>query len=93
MLFHNVQKGFIVQTGDPTGTGKGGSSVYGCADCAFAMPCRLLHGQRRMYGTLTFCDAFGGCNSYVTRIYTGTYTAQEQTKWESRCFTNFKVSQ
>lgn len=28
-LFHNVQKGFIVQTGDPTGTGKGGSSVYG----------------------------------------------------------------
>jgi len=38
VLFHNVQKGFIVQTGDPTGTGKGGSSVYGCADCAFAMP-------------------------------------------------------
>ena len=31
VLFHNVQKGFIVQTGDPTGTGNGGSSVYGCA--------------------------------------------------------------
>lgn len=31
MLFHNVQKSFIAQTGDPTGTGKGGSSVYGCA--------------------------------------------------------------
>jgi peptidyl-prolyl cis-trans isomerase-like 4 len=31
VLFHNVQKGFIAQTGDPTGTGKGGSSVYGCA--------------------------------------------------------------
>lgn len=30
-LFHNVQRNFIVQTGDPTGTGKGGSSVYGCA--------------------------------------------------------------
>ncbi len=25
-LFHNVQKGSLVQTGDPTGTGKGGDS-------------------------------------------------------------------
>ena len=29
-LFHNVQPHFIAQTGDPTGTGKGGDSVYGC---------------------------------------------------------------
>lgn len=28
-LFHNVQRNFIAQTGDPTGSGKGGSSVYG----------------------------------------------------------------
>jgi len=28
-LFHDVQKNFIVQTGDPTGTGKGGESIYG----------------------------------------------------------------
>jgi len=27
-LFHNVQKGSLVQTGDPTGTGKGGDSLY-----------------------------------------------------------------
>lgn len=41
VLFHNVQKGFIAQTGDPTGTGKGGSSVYGCA---FAQ--KALWGRR-----------------------------------------------
>lgn len=29
-LFHNVQRNFIAQTGDPTGTGKGGESIYGC---------------------------------------------------------------
>ena len=29
VLLFNVQRNFIVQTGDPTGTGKGGSSVYG----------------------------------------------------------------
>jgi len=28
-LFHNVQKNFMIQTGDPTGTGNGGQSVYG----------------------------------------------------------------
>ena len=32
-LFHFIssQKGFIAQTGDPTGTGKGGESIYGIA--------------------------------------------------------------
>lgn len=29
VLFHAVAKDFVVQTGDPTGTGKGGDSVYG----------------------------------------------------------------
>ena len=28
VLFHAVTKDFVVQTGDPTGTGKGGDSVY-----------------------------------------------------------------
>ncbi|CAG9853992.1 unnamed protein product [Phyllotreta striolata] len=28
-LFHRSIKGFIVQTGDPTGTGKGGISIWG----------------------------------------------------------------
>lgn len=28
-LFYNVQHNFIMQTGDPTNTGRGGKSVYG----------------------------------------------------------------
>lgn len=31
VLFFNVQADFIAQTGDPTGTGQGGSSIYGYA--------------------------------------------------------------
>ncbi|GMK56903.1 hypothetical protein CspeluHIS016_0307430 [Cutaneotrichosporon spelunceum] len=29
VIFHRVVKGFIVQTGDPLGSGKGGESIYG----------------------------------------------------------------
>lgn len=28
-MFHTIEREFIAQTGDPTGTGKGGESVYG----------------------------------------------------------------
>ena len=28
-IFHRIVKGFIVQGGDPTGTGMGGESIYG----------------------------------------------------------------
>lgn len=28
-LFHNIQRNYLIQTGDPTNTGKGGESVYG----------------------------------------------------------------
>jgi len=27
-LFHSVQRNFVIQTGDPTGTGKGGESIF-----------------------------------------------------------------
>lgn len=29
VIFHRIVKNFIVQTGDPTGTGMGGESIYG----------------------------------------------------------------
>ncbi|KAJ9580462.1 hypothetical protein L9F63_024363, partial [Diploptera punctata] len=28
-LFHSIQHNFVAQTGDPTGTGKNGESIYG----------------------------------------------------------------
>ncbi|QDZ19186.1 cyclophilin-type peptidyl-prolyl cis-trans isomerase [Chloropicon primus] len=37
-LFHNVQKDFILQTGDPSGTGRGGTSLNG-----------VLYGEQARY--------------------------------------------
>ncbi|XP_047083907.1 peptidyl-prolyl cis-trans isomerase CYP59-like [Lolium rigidum] len=37
-LFHNVQKDFLAQTGDPTGTGRGGGSAY-----------KLLYGDQSRF--------------------------------------------
>uniref|UniRef100_A0A0A1WU95 Peptidyl-prolyl cis-trans isomerase n=1 Tax=Zeugodacus cucurbitae TaxID=28588 RepID=A0A0A1WU95_ZEUCU len=31
-LFHTIERGFIAQTGDPTGVGNGGSSIWGDVD-------------------------------------------------------------
>jgi len=60
VLFFNVQRGQFVQTGDPTGTGDGGRSVYGMVDkgnrffqdeitsrsiCAKGLVCMSNHGE------------------------------------------------
>jgi peptidyl-prolyl cis-trans isomerase SDCCAG10 len=40
-IFHRVVKGFIVQGGDPTGSGEGGESVYG-EPFKVCFSCKLL---------------------------------------------------
>lgn len=38
IIFHRIVSGFLVQTGDPTGTGMGGDSFYGGKHNLFHRP-------------------------------------------------------
>ena len=62
-LFHEIQKDYIAQSGDPTGTGRGGESLFGLlygdqAKYFEAEMCKTLKHKKR--GTVSMARA-GGC--------------------------------
>lgn len=71
-LFYNVQANYIAQTGDPTGTGSGGSSIYGLLDGGeskyFGDEIVKTLNHSRM-GTIGMASAGPNCNGsqfYIT---------------------------
>lgn len=70
-LFHRNIKGFIVQTGDPTGTGKGGNSIWG-RKFEDEFKDNLKNNERGMV-----CMANSGPNTNASQFFI-TYAAQAQ---------------
>lgn len=73
-LFHNVQRNFLVQTGDPTSSGGGGQSIWGVLKGgkyrtfeAELLP-RLNHVK---VGTVSMADNGSGCHGSQFFITTG----------------------
>ncbi|XP_037080601.1 peptidyl-prolyl cis-trans isomerase sig-7-like [Pollicipes pollicipes] len=71
-LFHTIQRDFIAQTGDPAGTGKGGTSLYGIL---YGDQARYFEAEKmpklkhRNTGTLSFASHGGhmlGSQFFVT---------------------------
>lgn len=58
VIFHRIIKGFMIQGGDPTGTGRGGSSIYGSKFEDEFVP-SLRHDAK---GTLSMANSGPGTN-------------------------------
>lgn len=67
-LFHRNIKGFMVQAGDPSGTGKGGRSIYATANGKFPdeiVP-DLKHGKRGIVSMANSGPNTNGSQFFVT---------------------------
>ncbi|KAM0714106.1 hypothetical protein Q7P37_011070 [Cladosporium fusiforme] len=58
VIFHRIIRGFMIQGGDPTGTGRGGSSIYGAKFEDEFVP-SLRHDSK---GTLSMANSGPGTN-------------------------------
>ncbi|KAM9840035.1 peptidyl-prolyl cis-trans isomerase-like 4 isoform 2-T2 [Aulostomus maculatus] len=68
-LVHNVQRDFIIQTGDPTGTGRGGESVYSKLygdQARFFEPEKLPRIKHRKKGTVSMVN--NGSNQHGSQF-------------------------
>jgi cyclophilin family peptidyl-prolyl cis-trans isomerase len=67
LIFHRVAKGFVIQGGDPTGTGTGGRSIYGKEIEDELNPSAPSYQQGYVRGTLAMANR--GPNTNTSQFF------------------------
>jgi peptidyl-prolyl cis-trans isomerase-like 4 len=73
-IFHNIQKNYLIQTGDPTGTGRGGTSIYGILygeQATFFNDEIRPHFRHKRIGTVSMANIGPNLNASQFFITTG----------------------
>jgi peptidyl-prolyl cis-trans isomerase SDCCAG10 len=65
-IFHRISKDFVVQGGDPTGTGTGGESIYGPDGFPDEFHSRLKWSHRGLIGCASFERNKNGSQFFMT---------------------------
>ncbi|KAJ1783536.1 Peptidyl-prolyl cis-trans isomerase-like 4, partial [Coemansia sp. RSA 2399] len=56
-MVHRVERGFVVQMGDPTGTGQGGESIFGVLGGSRYFPPEMLPLRKHRRGTVSMASS------------------------------------
>ncbi len=67
IIFHRVAKGFVIQAGDPTGTGSGGKSIYGKEFADELNPSTDSYQQGYVRGTVAMANR--GPNTNTSQFF------------------------
>lgn len=84
LTFHRVIPGFVIQGGDPTGTGNGGSSIYGNNFEDELNPATQSYKEGYVEGTLAMANS--GPNTNASQFF---ITSADQTAGLERKYTIF----
>ncbi|KAJ2357562.1 Peptidyl-prolyl cis-trans isomerase-like 4, partial [Coemansia sp. RSA 2618] len=69
-IFHRVERGFIAQAGDPTGTGTGGESIYGVMGGHAYIPTEIRPQLKHARGTVSMAT-LGTTNTVGSQFFIG----------------------
>src|SRR4051812_18378409 len=83
-IFHRVVKDFIVQGGDPTGTGTAGESIYGQPFKVRDFVCWLIHHSFRRMNFTSGCASIAEDWSAWRKWATTTTPRSSSSRWRRR---------
>ncbi|KAJ2863153.1 Peptidyl-prolyl cis-trans isomerase-like 4 [Coemansia erecta] len=70
-IVHRIERGFVVQMGDPTGTGQGGESIFGVLGGSRYFPPEILPLRKHRRGTVSMASSSSSADFDTKSVVAG----------------------